>query len=178
MKITRFYFEHPGGNTDTYINGIVSWNRAVNLAQSIQTCSASSLVRIWQSMNTAVNGTLDPASDRRRVFVCKDTPVDELVDLSSYKTGSEGVGLLCYLQLFILDTTGHQHFMTIPNPLRMLREETSQTRMMLDAVRNAYLQGLDIKQASSRRSGKWKEILPNEDRKILDDYRKEHPSEI
>ena len=178
MKITRFFFEHPGGNTDTYINGVVSWERAVNLARQIQSCSASNLVRIWQSMNAAVNGTLDPASDRRRVFVWADTPVDELVDLSSYKTGTEGLGVNRYFQLFVRDTSGRNHFMTVPNPLRMLMQETSQAYMMLNAVKSAYLQGLDVKEGFSRNSGTWRTIFPNEDRKILDDYRKENPGKI
>lgn len=178
MKITRFFFESEYGNTDTYINGLVSWERAVNLARSIQSCSASNLVRIWHSTNAAVNGTLDPASDRRRLFTFSDVPIDEPVNLSSYKVSSDGFGLFYYLRLSIKDTTGHNHSLTIPNPLRILNEKTAQAEIMLDEARKAYLQGIDIKQAYSRNSGKWQFMQPNWKRKMFDEYRKEHPGEI
>lgn len=33
MNITRFFFEGDAWNTDTYLRGIVSFERAVNLAR-------------------------------------------------------------------------------------------------------------------------------------------------
>ena len=178
MKITRLYWEHPCGNTDTYFNGVVSWERAVNLAKQLQACSASSLVRIWRSEAAIVAGTLDPASDRRRVFTFADTPIDEPVDFSTYKTGSDGFGITVYMQLFIRDTKGDNHFLTVPNPLRMLDGDSSQVWFLLDGVKNAYLQGLDVKEGYSRKSGSWRFLYPNFERRMLDDYRKEHPGTI
>lgn len=178
MKITRLFFESAGGNTDTYINGLVSWERAVNLAKQIQACSALDLVRIWRSEAATVAGTLDPASDRRRVFTFTDTPQEENVNFSAYKTGSDGFGVGVYLQLFIRDVKGDNHFLTVPNPLRMLDGDSSQVWFLLNGVKNAYLQGLDIKEGYSRKSGSWRFLYPNFERRMLDDYRKEHPGTI
>ena len=171
MNITRFYFEGEAWQTDTYLRGIVSFERAVNLAREVQSCSALALVRIWHSTKCVVSGTNSDKGERHRVFEFTDKPRDEKIDLSSYQHSLNGLGTGVYLRLFVLDKKGDQHHLTVPNPIRILEGESQTAFDMMVSLKRIYCQSLDITAVPLRTDKEWRFIYPNLNRRMMDEFR-------
>lgn len=171
MIITRFFFTSEAWDTDTYLSGIVSWERAVNLAREVQACSSLALTRISHSVNASVSGTNSDKAERHRIFEYIESPRVEKIDLSAYHKDLQGFGAGTFLRLFVLDSMRKQHHLTVPSPLKMLAHDTDAASMALNSLKQVYCQALDIRPVVVNSDKEWRFIYPNYPRRKMDEWR-------
>lgn len=116
--ITRVFWQKDGKEKDTYFQGAVSYDNALEVVKALQGASSADVVRV-----TFGRGSVFPSLDApgRRAFAYDIEPEVYEVNLSPFKLSDEGKALTTFLAVRLMSF--EQTFsLTVPAPLLALAD--------------------------------------------------------
>lgn len=161
-RITRVFWQKNGNEKDTYFQGAVSYENALEVVKALQGASSADVVRVSHGVGAVVPSL---ASLGRRAFLYDVDPDVVPVNLSAFKLSGEGQALTQFLAVRLM--SGRDTFsLTVPAPLFALLDRQEMQDAFLQNVIWLFQSAARVKITRSRI---WL-TSPNIHRRQCDEY--------